>query len=237
MRILTFLFVGLLAAAHPLPAQKTVGKIAEAEGDVRATQLWDDAGSTVATGDPVRIRTRIETGRRSRARLLFDQGAVIEMPPRDQIEIHEEEPPAQTGSAVTRILQKIGTTRIFIAGAARDDFRVATRDANLGPKGTAFIVRVTRSRTLAWVLEGQVEVTSVAGGPPVLVEAGEMTVVRRGRQPTPPTPFDPHSGATGSRAVPPPFEEEPPDPPLFPVPEDLPPRRGIDEPVPRRGPP
>lgn len=231
--------VGLLLATPPLRSQQEVGSLAEAEGDVRETQLWDDAARAAGVADPVRLQTRLETGRRSRARLVFDRGAVIEMLQRDRIEIREEQPPEQDG-VVTQILQGIGTSRIYIAGIARDNFRVSTRDANLGPKGTAFVVRVSRSQTLAWVLEGQVEVTAVAGGPPVLVEAGEMTVVRRGRQPTPPTPFDPSSGATASGATPPPFDkppEEPPDPPLFPIPDELPPRRGVDDPGGQRGPP
>ena len=230
---------GLLLAGTPSWSQEEVGTLAEAEGDVLETRLWDDSERAVEASDSVRLRTALETGRRSRARLLFDQGAVIDMLQRDRIEIREEEPPERTG-VVTDILQGIGTSRIYIAGAARDDFRVSTRDANLGPKGTVLVVRVTPSRTLTWVLEGLVELTAVVGGPPVQVRAGEMTVVRRGRRPTPPTPFDSKSGATASTAVPPTFDrpsEEHPDPPLFPTPEELGQRVPADVPGGDREPP
>jgi len=238
--------VAIAATVGAAAAQEEIGRVAARTGQLTETELWEEpAGETGASremdvGDPVRLQTRLETGRRSRAQLLFDQGAVVDMLQRDRITI-QRRPPEEGEGALTRILQGIGTSRVYLASTARDSFEVTTRDANLGPKGTALIVRVNRTRTVVWVLEGVVEVLAVAGGPPVLVEAGELTVVRRGQRPTPPTPFDPKTGATASGATPAPIDRPPEellDPPLFPVPEDLPPQRGIDDqPGSKGGPP
>jgi|GEM_PF-4257333 len=136
------------------------------------------------------------------------------------------------------IRQTAGKIRVFLTDPSRG-LSVVTEQGHIAARSTAFIVEVDPSRpgapgkwTRIWALEGEVEVLSLAGGDPVVLQAGEMTVIRAGRQPTPPTPFDPESGATGSGAVPPDFD--PPDDPLgpllFPRPDELPPRRGIDQP-------
>lgn len=228
------LVVSLMSVLPALEAQQEVGKVVALTGRLTETQLWDGATRQLSLGDPVRSGTRLECGTDCRAGLLVNgESAVLEMEESTTIENPSDEAAAEPGFSGWEFVRQIaGRIRVFFTDSSRR-FSVDTPQGHIAARNTAFAVEVERSRTLVWTFEGMVEVTAVTGGAPVVLSAGEMTMVRTGRQPTPPTPFDPGSGATASGAVPPPIDrpaEKQPDPPLFPVPEELPPRRGIDDP-------
>jgi hypothetical protein len=216
--------LGFVLLGPALEAQEEVGWVVELEGRLTETQLWDGATKPLREWDRVRTQTRLECGASSRAELLVNgEKAFLEMGERTTIE-------ADSPGLLRVITGKLSG---FLSGLF-GRFRVDTPQGHMITRGTAFAIQVAGSRTLVWTFEGHVEVSAAIGGPQVVLSPGEMTVVRTGRQPTPPTPFDPRSGATGSGATPPHFDrptEEQPDPPVFLVPEELPPRRGIDPPA------
>lgn len=223
--VAVLVFVLSLGLGIPaLEAQEEVGWVVELEGRLTETQLWDGSTRQLSRWDRVRTQTRLECGANSRAELLVNgEKAFLKMGEMTTIE-------ADSPGLLRVITGKLSG---FLSGLF-GRYRVDTPQGHMITRGTAFAIEVDGSRTLVWTFEGQVEVNAAVGGPPVVLSPGEMTVVRTGRQPTPPTPFDPKSGATGSGATPPHFDrptEEHPDPPVFLVPEELPPRRGIDQPA------
>lgn len=224
-------------AGAPLIAQEAVGTVIDKVGELTETRLPDGPAQPMNPSDPVLLETRLDTGILSSAKLLFGREQVLEMGSRAAVAVRREELPE--GDVEHQFSQLSGDIRYFFATLASPATRVETSETTLIRSGTAFVVRAERRKTTVWVLEGRLEVQPKHGGSPVQVDAGEMTVVRRGRGPTTPAPFDPKSGATGSGALPPPFDRPPEehfDPPTFPVPPQLPPRRGIDPPD-GRGPP
>lgn len=233
-----------LAAALPLAAQHDkAGDVAWLRPVVTETLLPDGPSRPMQTADPVRLASRIETGPGSEVRMTFGPSAVLELGPEDQIVIDRLTVDEVTGRTEGGLSLLVGRLRLFVSrlfGAGEVEIGVDTPTAALGVKGTVLEVDVDRrGDTVVWVLEGQVEVRSKAGGPTVEVAAGEVTVVRRGEPATDPAPFDPKTGATASGALPPPFTsppEELQDSPTDPLIDNLPPRR---EPPPNResGPP
>lgn len=228
--------LALVLVVPALEAQQEVGRVIELRGRLVETRLWDGTTRQLELGDPVRTGTRLETGQGSRAALLVNgESSVLEMGESTRIENPPPGPGAEeeeTTGSWKSLHNLIGRVRVFFTDPSRA-FSVDTPQGHIAARNTAFAIEADTSRTLVWSFEGQVEVTALAGGPAVLLSPGEMTVVRVGQRPTPPTPFDPESGATAFGAVPPDFDrppEEHSDPPVFPVPEELPPRRGIDPP-------
>ena len=239
--VVPVLAVPLSLLVPTLQAQQEVGKVIELQGRLTETQLWDGATRQLELEDPVRTGTRLETGQGSRAALLVNgKTSVLEMGESTRIESPPPGPGAEEEETTgwwKSLHHLVGRIRVFFTDPSRA-FSVETPQGHIAARNTAFAVEADTSRTLVWSFEGRVQVTSLTGGAAVVLSAGEMTVVRRGRRPTPPTPFDPESGATASGAVPPNFDrppEEHSEPPLFPVPEELPPRRGIDPPGLRGG--
>jgi len=222
--------VGLLALAGvSLSAQESVGQVVDRTGQLTETRLADGSTQTMDRSDPIRLETRLDTGILSSAELLFGEQQALEMGSRAAVVVSRQQLPE--GAAQTRFSQVSGSIRYYFSTLASPETRVETSETTIIRSGTAFVVRAGARKTTVWVLEGRLEVQAKIGGPGVGLGAGEMTVVRRGRAPTAPAPFDPRSGATGSGALPPPFDRPPEehfDPPIFPVPPELPPRRGVD---------
>lgn len=235
---LCLLLLGLTALPGVrLVAQESVGTVVEKVGELTETRLPDGPTRPMDRSDAILLETRLDTGILSSAELLFGQEQVMEMGSRAAVAVRRQQLPE--GVVKHQFSQLSGDIRYFFATLASPTTRVETSETTLIRSGTAFVVRTENRKTTVWVLEGRLEVQPKNGGSAVQLGAGEMTVVRRDRAPTLPAPFDPKSGATGSGALPPPFDRPPEDhfdPPTFPVPPELPPRRGID-PQAGQGPP
>lgn len=209
-------------------AQQRVGTMVEVAGQVTGTPSGG-APAPLAVPDPVLLDMTIATGRASFAHLTLDPNGSLQLGADAEVVIDRAEIDADTGAADSLLSVLIGKVRLALSSAFRGSVEVDTPTATIGVKGTVLAVDVADPDAVTvWVEEGEVDVTSKAGGT-VAVRAGTFTTVRRGAPPTDPAPFDPESAAAAVRALPPeivaPHEEAIDDPALDPAEQDLPPRR------------
>lgn len=227
-------------------AGERVGEVVGLVSPVTETTLADDSSRALALLDPVRLGTRIATGAEAELRMVLDPKASLELGPEDEITIDRMTVDEATGRTEGTVSLLVGRLRLFISdlfgAGAEMDVDVDTPTATIGVKGTGVVIDVApRGTTVVWVLEGRVEVQAKAGGEVLELEEGELTVVAPGRRATPPTPFEPGSGATDPGALPAPLGTPPEgagDPSLFPrVPQLDVPGRGDQPNDPIGGPP
>lgn len=221
------LLFALLAAPPPLAAEEArVGDVVWAKGDVTGQPKGGTAGP-LAEGSPVLLDLTVATGRASGVGMTFGEKASIQLGARSRLTITQAEI-AKASAAVGA-----GKARIALDPSYRGDLSVDTPSATLGVKGTILVVEVRpHGDTVVWVLEGVVAVNAKAGGAPLALAAGEVTVIGSGRAPSPPIRFDPKTAATGAQEIPPQVFDPDIGPPVVPCVDALPPDRGLQGSVP-----
>jgi hypothetical protein len=229
-----------LLLAPAAAAQQQVGTMVEVAGQVTGTPSGG-APAAMAVADPVLLDMKIATGRDSFAHLTLDPDGSLQLGAGAEVVIDRAEIDAATGASDSLVSVLIGKIRLALSSAFRGSVELDTPTATIGVKGTVLAIDVADpDAATVWVEEGEVDVTSKAGGT-VAVRAGYFTTVRRGAPPTDPAPFDPESGAAAVRALPPeitaPHEDAIDDTPLRPADQDLPPRRDDRPNDPSRGDP
>ena len=217
-----------LLLASAAAAQQQVGTMVEVAGQVTGTPAGG-APAAMAVADPVLLDMKIATGRDSFAHLTLDPDGSLQLGAGAELVIDRAEIDAATGASDSLLSVLIGKVRLALSSAFRGSVEIDTPTATIGVKGTVLAIDVADPDAVTvWVEEGEVDVTSKAGGT-VAVRAGYFTTVRRGAPPTDPAPFDPESGAAAVRVLPPeitaPHEDSIDDTPLRPADQDLPPRR------------
>lgn len=222
----------LLGLGAPAGAED-VGTMVEVVEQVMGTP----AGGTpaaLAVGDAVILDMTVATGRASFAHMTLGPHGSLQIGPEARVVLDRATVDEATGASESFLSVLAGKIRLALSSAFRGTTEVDTPTATIGVKGTIFAVAVDAAGdTVVWTLEGTVEVTSKAGGDPLILQAGFYSTVSRGSAPTGPTPFDPETGVAAVRVLPAPGpgpeEQAIEDPPLPPVGQDLPPRR--DDPV------
>ena len=227
-------FLILTLAAAPGKGQgeqggERVGEVVSLVSPVTETVLADDASRELAVLDPVRLGTRIVTGSEAEVFMTLEPKGTLELGPEDRLTIDRMTVDEATGRTEGAISLLVGRVKLFISdlfgAGAEMEVDVDTPTATIGVKGTGVVIDVApRGTTVVWVLEGEVEVRAKAGGEALELEEGELTVIAPGRLATPPTPFEPGSGATDPGALPAPLATPPEgtgDPSLFPRPPQL----------------
>lgn len=223
-------FLVLPAMAAPVRAQgERVGEVVSLVSPVTETTLADGSSRDLAVLDPVRLGTRVATGPEAEVFMTLEPKGTLELGPEDRITIDRMTVDEATGRTEGTISLLVGRLKVFLSdvfgAGAEMEVDVDTPTATIGVKGTGVVIDVaSRGTTVVWVLEGQVEVRAKAGGEALELEEGELTVIAPGRLATPPTPFEPGSGATDPGALPAPLATPPEDagdPSLFPRPPQL----------------
>ncbi|NOY87349.1 MAG: FecR domain-containing protein [Deltaproteobacteria bacterium] len=151
--------------------------------DVRrgGTQVWNPPGEgavVLAPGDSVR------TGSDGRVELrVMADGSRIDVAPSTTLKVIKDAIRLDLGKVLLRIAK--GINRKLIR------FRVKTPVAVCGVRGTEFAVHTEPDgRTVVSVLEGNVEITSLNGGEPVILKAGQELVISSDHRPLVPRKFD-----------------------------------------------
>ena len=114
--------------------------------------LVDDRATVpLGAGDTIRARQRLRTARTSGAFLTLDDGSVIEMAPRSELELHA----SRRGATIE--LDR-GNIIVHAADQGRHRLAVTTDDCLVAVKGTIFAVNAGLKGSRVSVIEGEVEV-------------------------------------------------------------------------------
>lgn len=211
-------------------AAESVGEVVWVRNQVTGTPRGGSA-APLAVADPLVLELEVATGRDSGVGMTFDPEGALQLGPEARIVIDRSAVDKATGRSQSALSVLLGKLRLALGRAFSGDLEVTTPTATIGIKGTTLTVGVAPGGdSVVWVHEGAVEVQAKAGGPAVRVEAGQLTVVAGKAPATPPTPFDPATGAAAGIALPPPLasplEEVFDDSPLPHEIDNLPPDRG-----------
>lgn len=185
--------LALAALAGPQAADRVVNAPVDSSGmalseDLRLTELWKavaasgkveargadmtlDEWQRVSRGDTVKARSHVRTFKRSRA-TLTRSGDVILVDAESQVLL-----PGVGAHQGSRIRQESGSILYQIESRANDRVEVLTPYLVAGVKGTVFGVIVGDQFASVSVVEGHVEVRSLATGETVDLFAGDMTVL------------------------------------------------------------
>lgn len=149
--------------------------------------------------DELKARDRIVTGWRGRLVLGLTDGSQAIVGEQTVVEIKD------LGSSPRELFHVLrGKTRVYIEklGGQANPYRINTPTAVIAVRGTLFDVIVKTYGTEVFVHEGEVAVSRLnAPEQMVLLSAGQMTRVRQGQSPTPPTPFKPGRNNDSFRRV------------------------------------
>lgn len=203
---------GLSGLLAPAAAQTRVGEAVVVVGNASASQRGS-APARLAAGDDLLGGTRVSTGVESFLKMTFGTRGAAELKPASSV-VLTDAVVDEAGRGET--LFELVTGKMRLTLTPDSSAKVQTTSASIGVLGTDVRFAVDeRGATLVAVYEGVVTVTATAGGPPLILEAGYMTVVEPGRQPTQPASIDPAGGWF------PPFPNDPDGPALV-DPENLP---------------
>ncbi len=183
----------LTALTGPQAADRTVSALTDPPGmamneGLRLTQLWKavaasgrvealgadttgDEWQRVRRGDAVAARSQVRTFKRSRA-TFTRSGDVVLVDAESRVLL-----PGGGAHEGSRIRQESGSVLYQIEGRAGDRIEVLTPYLVAGVKGTVFGVIVREQFASVSVVEGHVEVRSLATGERVDLFTGDMTVL------------------------------------------------------------
>ncbi|WP_333656280.1 FecR family protein [Dissulfurispira sp.] len=185
---LFFLFSAF--AAH---ATEVVGKFSAVEGRVEVMRDGKFPAAIASIGTTISANDLIKTKSDSKAEIVFYDGNILRIAQRSRIDISEY---ATGGKAVISmhdgkaeaIVPKQLAKRIAVSPGA-NKFEIRTINAVGGVRGTDYFASHEGDVSRFIVKEGVVAVYNLAfPDMPVLVTAGNMTVVKEDRQPTTPEP-------------------------------------------------
>ncbi|WP_051678493.1 FecR family protein [Thiomicrospira pelophila] len=182
-----FLFILILFFSHQ--AWSSVGTIVLATGEVeiqRADQLIE-----AKTGSSIFEQDKILTRDNARAQLRFSDNTVITLGRNTEFGVetflNEGSNQAEAKFNIAKGTFKAITGQI--GKAAPDKFKVKTRTATIGIRGTIFSGRVTPEREMIATLSGLIYVIEDQTGLSVEVPAGQFTNIMPGQPPEPPKPL------------------------------------------------
>ncbi|HEY9018678.1 FecR domain-containing protein [Thiomicrospira sp.] len=183
------LFIFLLFFSHQ--AWSSVGTIVLATGAVeiqRADQVIE-----AQTGSSILEQDKIVTGDQARAQLRFSDNTVITLGHNTEFGVetflNEGSNQAEAKFNIAKGTFKAITGQI--GKAAPDKFKVKTRTATIGIRGTIFSGRITPEREMIATLSGLIFVIEDQTGLSVEVPAGQFTRIAPGQPPEPPKPLTP----------------------------------------------
>lgn len=178
------LFIFLLFFSHQ--AWSSVGTIVLATGAVeiqRADQVIE-----AQTGSSILEQDKIVTGDQARAQLRFSDNTVITLGHNTEFGVetflNEGSNQAEAKFNIAKGTFKAITGQI--GKAAPDKFKVKTRTATIGIRGTIFSGRITPEREMIATLSGLIFVIEDQTGLSVEVPAGQFTRIVPGQPPEPP---------------------------------------------------
>jgi len=185
------LLLGLLLLRVPTAWAQEIGTVAALEGSAKIGRgtVWITAtiGAAIQQGDELRTESP------GRLRIVFQDDSVLTMSDDSRVVVDQQVFRPQQGKAasVLELLQgKVSALVSEYYGRPGTAYEIRTATAVAGVRGTDFIVTYDPRDDVTEVagLSGRIEVRSIFDrtGRGVLVTAGEVTSVPRGRFPSPP---------------------------------------------------
>ena len=188
-RILTLLV--LMAICGPLLAQGgAVGQVTQLEGFADVIRGGADP-EEIGVGAGVEQADALVTRSEAFMEVTLNDGSSLTLDENTRLEISEYVPGTAPNSLVSLAR---GALRARVGAAfssRRDSFKVQTREGTMGVQGTEFDVIAETGRTLIYVYEGLVSVTSRDPRYPetVILQAGDSGVITADAPPAPPVQF------------------------------------------------
>jgi hypothetical protein len=191
-----FGFLFLLSASGPSWGVngESIGSISAIEGEVYLSHRGDKAAFQAMFGDPIYLYDHIQTERKSRVQILFEDESLLNLAENTYIQITEHiySPEENRRSSVFRIM--MGKVRAIVGRyfpGAGSRYRVSTPTAIIGVRGTHFIVDATLTdETTVVCIDTERDLAvkniqeEVVGE--VILTSGFMTKVLEGQAPTSP---------------------------------------------------
>lgn len=182
-----FLFILFLLFSHQ--AWSSIGTIVLATGQVDIQRV--DQVIQAKTGSAILEQDKILTHASSRAQLRFSDNTVITLGSNTEFGVetflNEGSNQAEAKFNIAKGTFKAITGQI--GKAAPDKFKVKTRTATIGIRGTIFSGRITPEREMIATLSGLIFVLEDQTGMSVEVPAGQFTNITPGEAPEPPQPL------------------------------------------------
>ncbi|MCC7442467.1 MAG: FecR domain-containing protein [Bdellovibrionales bacterium] len=169
------------AAADTPPAavkptlEVIVGKVAAVSGDVLVNGAEAAVGQTLLKGAVIETRD-------GRATLLLGKGSVVQLDPGSRFRVAEYTDTAVSeGTEAASLDLSYGRTRAIVksGGPERKRFRIRTRSATLGVRGTDVVVETPRAEaepSRFVVLDGQAELFVSLGGDQGMAEISDASL-------------------------------------------------------------
>lgn len=181
-----FFFILFLFANQ---AWSSIGTIVLATGQVDIQRV--DQVIQAKTGSAILEQDKILTHASSRAQLRFSDNTVITLGSNTEFGVdsflNEGSNQAEAKFNIAKGTFKAITGQI--GKAAPDKFKVKTRTATIGIRGTIFTGRITEDRETIATISGQIFVTEDQTGVTVDVPAGQLTNITPGQPPETPKPL------------------------------------------------
>jgi hypothetical protein len=192
LTLLAAAFLGFIAV--PAYAQDA-GKVVSLEGTVEIGRAGAFAAADV--GSPVRGGDTIRTGNPGRARVLFADDSVLNLADNTTLLIDESVFDPNKGTASTLMNLLGGKVRALVSdyySGGRGTYQIETPTAVSGVRGTEFVVTYDPARQMSEVLglggsvavHGQIDRRNHG----VIIQAGYITEVAKGKYPTAPRQID-----------------------------------------------
>ena len=168
--------------------QRSAGKISRMIPTVNVQRASKQMGAAAQT--PVLWGDTLVSQQGGRARVTLEDNSILNLGSDSSLTILSHDASTQK----TQIQLAYGRVRSNVVKIARagGSFEVRTPSAVAGVVGTDFYIAHDNGVTTVIVFEGAVRVCDLAGNC-VIVNAGEMTTVRQGQKPDPPTKAPPSS--------------------------------------------
>ena len=166
--------------------QRSAGKISRMIPTVNVQRASKQMGAAAQT--PVLWGDTLVSQQGGRARITLEDNSILNLGSDSSLTILSHDASTQK----TQIQLAYGRVRSNVVKIARagGSFEVHTPSAVAGVVGTEFYISYDNGVTTVIVFEGAVRVCDLAGNC-VIVNAGEMTTVRDGQKPEPPTKAPP----------------------------------------------
>ncbi len=172
-------------------SKKPVGSVVSWMGDVLIYAEGSSKSRTVMSMEPVFRGDTVVTGKRSKAKLLMKDDSIISLAPVTRLVVKSYEFSEKKRKRVSYLKILSGTARGVINrffSRKNSIFQIETPTAVVGVKGTDFIIKSTRGVTEVITITGSVTAASLdpAIGGEVLVKAGQISTIEKGKAPTTP---------------------------------------------------
>lgn len=191
-----FIGLGLINQAATISAKEETlqGTFTLVKGKVLLQKKKEKIWRTVELYLPVQVSDRIKTEKKSEAEVTFDDGTVLRIEPKTVITVEKAIINQKTKKKLFGLGLSSGRalTNVKKLVHPKSKFEFITPTAVIAVRGTEFVVdaRKTGIDTKVAVFEGRVGVSGKVKKPEeILVKSEQETVIKKGKDPFPPSPL------------------------------------------------